>query len=303
MNDVLDAGARRPRRRGRPARVAGRRPARGRLAYADPGRRLGRRHPDRPPGLDRRGRPRRRDRQGAAGTRWSLEALADPEHAVDRAALDGRRGRAAGAARPLAYGRARLAETLRALPGRAEDAVVRPADVGHVDGDRPLHGDLGALARRARRARASSPRSPTGSGTSPTSASAPATSRSRCTGWTPPTEEFRVALTAPSGDLWAWGPEDAAQTRDRPGVRLLPAGHPARPPRRHLAGRRRAATPTPGWTSRSASPARRARGVRRDDDAADRQLLRLLRRPALGDARDARGRRRSTCSPVTTSPS
>jgi uncharacterized protein (TIGR03084 family) len=28
----------------------------------------------------------------------------------------------------------------------------------------------------------------------------------------PPTEEFRVALTAPSGDLWVWGPEDAAQT-------------------------------------------------------------------------------------------
>ena len=28
---------------------------------------------------------------------------------------------------------------------------------------------------------------------------------------TPPAEEFRVELTAPSGDLWAWGPDDAAQ--------------------------------------------------------------------------------------------
>jgi uncharacterized protein (TIGR03084 family) len=28
----------------------------------------------------------------------------------------------------------------------------------------------------------------------------------------PPAEEFHVALTAPSGDLWAWGPEDAGQT-------------------------------------------------------------------------------------------
>jgi uncharacterized protein (TIGR03084 family) len=28
----------------------------------------------------------------------------------------------------------------------------------------------------------------------------------------PPTEEFRVELTAPSGDLWSWGPRDAAQT-------------------------------------------------------------------------------------------
>lgn len=27
----------------------------------------------------------------------------------------------------------------------------------------------------------------------------------------PPTEEFRIELTAPSGGLWAWGPEDAAQ--------------------------------------------------------------------------------------------
>jgi uncharacterized protein (TIGR03084 family) len=27
----------------------------------------------------------------------------------------------------------------------------------------------------------------------------------------PPAEEFRVELTAPSGELWSWGPEDAAQ--------------------------------------------------------------------------------------------
>ena len=27
----------------------------------------------------------------------------------------------------------------------------------------------------------------------------------------PPAEEFRVELTAPSGDTWTWGPEDAAQ--------------------------------------------------------------------------------------------
>jgi uncharacterized protein (TIGR03084 family) len=29
---------------------------------------------------------------------------------------------------------------------------------------------------------------------------------------TPPAEEFRVQLTAPSGETWAWGPEDAAQS-------------------------------------------------------------------------------------------
>jgi len=27
-----------------------------------------------------------------------------------------------------------------------------------------------------------------------------------------PTEEFRVELTAPSGDLWSWGPQDASQS-------------------------------------------------------------------------------------------
>ena len=27
----------------------------------------------------------------------------------------------------------------------------------------------------------------------------------------PPAEEFRVSLTAPSGDVWTWGPDDAEQ--------------------------------------------------------------------------------------------
>ena len=55
----------------------------------------------------------------------------------------------------------------------------------------------------------------------------------------PPAEEFRVELTAPSGELWTWGPEDAAQRVTRSGVRLLPAGHPAGQPRRHRPGRGR----------------------------------------------------------------
>jgi uncharacterized protein (TIGR03084 family) len=33
----------------------------------------------------------------------------------------------------------------------------------------------------------------------------------RTRGETPPAEEFRVELTAPSGEVWAWGPEDASQ--------------------------------------------------------------------------------------------
>ena len=31
-------------------------------------------------------------------------------------------------------------------------------------------------------------------------------------GLDPPTEEVRIELTAPSGDLWSWGPEDATQS-------------------------------------------------------------------------------------------
>ncbi|GAB2979576.1 TIGR03084 family metal-binding protein [Nocardioides montaniterrae] len=31
-------------------------------------------------------------------------------------------------------------------------------------------------------------------------------------GLTPPAEEFRIDLVAPSEDVWSWGPEDAAQT-------------------------------------------------------------------------------------------
>jgi len=31
-------------------------------------------------------------------------------------------------------------------------------------------------------------------------------------GLEPPAEEFRIELTAPSGELWTWGPEDAAQS-------------------------------------------------------------------------------------------
>ncbi|MDL4772770.1 MULTISPECIES: TIGR03084 family metal-binding protein [Thermomonosporaceae] len=37
-------------------------------------------------------------------------------------------------------------------------------------------------------------------------------------GLTPPTAEFRVALTAPSGDAWTWGPPDAEQSVTAPAL-------------------------------------------------------------------------------------
>ena len=68
MTDLLDGAARRPRRRGRPARRPVDRLGPTRLAPADPGARVGRRHPGRPPALDRRGRRR------SPRTRTSAEA-------------------------------------------------------------------------------------------------------------------------------------------------------------------------------------------------------------------------------------
>ena len=67
MNDVLDGVLADLAAEGDAARGARRRPPRRRLATPDSGGRVGRGHPDRPPGLDRRGGARGRDRQGALG--------------------------------------------------------------------------------------------------------------------------------------------------------------------------------------------------------------------------------------------
>ena len=40
----------------------------------------------------------------------------------------------------------------------------------------------------------------------------------------------RVELVAPSGELWVWGPDDAARLRARLRAGLLPRGHAAAPP-------------------------------------------------------------------------
>ena len=80
----------------------------------------------------------------------------------------------------------------------------------------------------------------------------------------PPTAEFRVELASPDGEKWTWGPEDAAQRRHRPGARLLPARHPAPPPRRPRPrrrgpGRRALARPSPRHSpGRPAAAAHRA---------------------------------------------
>ena len=225
------------------------------LARADPGRRLGRRHLGRPPALDRRGRHRRRDRQGRLGRRrdWRPSRTRTASSTPPPTRSPGSRPPALlarwGAARTA------LAEALRGLPGGHEDAVVRPADVGGLDGDRAVHGDLGARARRVRRpgprGRAHRPGPPRGPPRGADPRLRLLRARARAAGRGVP----RRAGRALRGDL-DLGPARRRAVGARLGVRLLPAGHPAPAPRRHRPGRRPAPTPSAGSASRRPSPAR-----------------------------------------------
>ncbi len=146
--------------------------------------------------------------------RWDalvLEVLADPDHATDNAALAG------GAVAPATLlerwrsARRALAETLRTYPSSERIPWYGPAmsatsmatarfmetwahslDVHHALGAQPEVTDrirhVAHLGIRARDFAFSLHRTP------------------------PPTEEFRIDLTAPSGDLWSWGPVGATQT-------------------------------------------------------------------------------------------
>ena len=301
-------GARRPRRRGRPldALVAGL-DAR-RLAHADAGRRLGRRHPGRPPRLDRRGGACSPPPTRSAWDALVLEAIADPTASSTAQALDG------GAAPiPDLLGRwrrprSRARAALRARAGRAADAVVRPADVADLDGDRAADGDLGAQPATCTR-RSASRREPTdrirhvahlGVRTRDFAFASPRPGR---TGRGVPRRARRAVRRA-----WTLGPGGRRPDADRPAPRLLPAGHPARPPRRH----RPVATGADAdrWLDIAqafAGPPGEGRPpraeTRRGRRTPDRQLLRLLRRPPLARCARCSTAARSTSSPATTSPS
>jgi uncharacterized protein (TIGR03084 family) len=146
--------------------------------------------------------------------RWDalvLEALADPEHAIDRAASAG------GAVAPEALlsrwrtARSRLAETLRGYPaGQKMPWYGPPMSATSMATARfmetwahslDVHAALGIdpeVSDRIRHVAYLGVR---------TRGFAFSVHRLDA-----PTEEFRVDLTAPSGDLWSWGPQDASQT-------------------------------------------------------------------------------------------
>jgi len=147
-------------------------------------------------------------------SRWDalvLEAMADPEHAVDRAALTGGLAAPAVILERWRTARSRLAETLRTYPdgqkmpwygppmsatsmatARFMETWAHSLDVHEALGVEPEVSDrvrhVAHLGVRTRNFAFS------------------------VHGLEAPTEEFRISLTAPSGDLWAWGPKDAAQT-------------------------------------------------------------------------------------------
>jgi uncharacterized protein (TIGR03084 family) len=139
------------------------------------------------------------------------ELIADPEHAVDTAALSGGAVAPADLLSRWRTARSALPVALRAVPAgeklpwfgppmsatsmataRFMETWAHSLDVHEALGAEPEPTDrirhvahLGVRTRNFSRS---------------------------AHGQEPPTEEFRVSLTAPSGDLWAWGPEDAAQT-------------------------------------------------------------------------------------------
>ena len=144
-----------------------------------------------------------------------LEALADPDHAVDKQALAG------GAVAPPALlarwraGRSRLADVLRAYPegrrmpwygppmsatsmatARFMETWAHSLDVYAALGVEPQVTDrvrhVAHLGVRTRRFSFG------------------------VRGETAPDTEPRVELTAPSGELWTWGPEDATETVSGP---------------------------------------------------------------------------------------
>ena len=204
----------------------------------DPGRRLGRRHPGRPPGLDRRAPPSPRPPTSRPGTRWCSRRSPTPStRSTPRRspAARGRRARCSTAGVPDGCA---WPTSLRAYPAgqkmpwygppmsatsmataRLMETWAHALDVHEALGvapevtDRIRHvAHLGVRTRRFSFA---------------------------ARGEAAPQAEPRVTLDRAVGRRLDLGPGGGRADGDRSGVRLLPARHPARAPRRHRARRDR----------------------------------------------------------------
>ncbi len=140
-----------------------------------------------------------------------LEALTDQDNAVDRAALTGGRAAPDALLERWRTGRRRLAETLRAYPdGQRMPWYGPPMSATSMATARIM--ETWAHSLDVHRALRTEPEitdrirhvAHLGVRTRDYAFSVHRTA--------PPTDEFRIDLTSPSGDLWSWGPEDAAQT-------------------------------------------------------------------------------------------
>ncbi|MDT0200421.1 TIGR03084 family metal-binding protein [Nocardioides sp. AE5] len=140
-----------------------------------------------------------------------LEAIADPEHVVDKAALAGADRPAADLLADWRQGRAQVIEALRSVPrghkipwygppmsptsmatARFMETWAHSLDVYDALGvtvaptDRIVHvAHIGVRTRNFAFV---------------------------TNGLEPPTDEFRISLTSPSGEQWEFGPDDAVQT-------------------------------------------------------------------------------------------
>ncbi|HET7431715.1 MAG TPA: TIGR03084 family metal-binding protein [Nocardioides sp.] len=146
--------------------------------------------------------------------RWDalvLEAISDPTGVVDAAALDGGKAEPADLLERWRTARAALADALRGVPtgeklpwfgppmsptsmatARFMETWAHSLDVHEALGAEPEVTDrIRHVAHLGVRTRNFS---------------------FAAHDQEPPADEFRVELTAPSGDLWTWGPEEAAQS-------------------------------------------------------------------------------------------
>ena len=154
----------------------------------------------------------RRHRQGGVGRASCSRRIGDPDGLRRREALAGGAGAARGAPRPLARRARPLGRGAAGLPRRRRRCRgsarrCRPTSMATARFMETWAHALDVYDGARRRARAHRP----DPARRPPRRPHPQLLLRRRTGSTPPAEEFRVELTAPSRRAWAWGPDDAAQ--------------------------------------------------------------------------------------------
>ena len=263
MTDLLPHSSTTSRPRATSSESPGRPARRRRLAHPDAGRRAGT-SPPRSRTCAGPTRSRSCARADATRQAWDdvvLAAIDDPTGYVDAEALAAEAASPRRAAGPLGAGRSRAEASARRAARGPEDAVVRPADVAASMATARFMETWAHALDVHDAARVSGPSRPTGSGTSRTSASGPATSPSRCTRMSRRPRSSASSWPRPAAtlDVGTGGRRaDASPVRRTTSACWSPSGSTAPTP----TWWRSATTPTTGSTSRRPSPARPETGTR-----------------------------------------